>query len=112
MPHHPPLIGIRDRSLLELLHRPERLLDPWLHPLKELVREPHPADIEVESQLLVLVEPVDVTVPEVDRVLLDGPRLLLHRGRGGAGGVGGSGKVRDGLWRPGVAEANRGTDRQ
>lgn len=80
--------------------------------MEEVVGEPHPADVDEEAQLLVLVEPLDVAVPELDRVLLDGGggRLLLGRERrgrgvGGAGGGGGAGEVRDGMGR---AEAEVG----
>jgi hypothetical protein len=90
--HHASLVGVGDGALLELPHVDEGPLQERLHPVEEVVGEPHPADVDEEAQLLVLVEPLDVAVPELDRVLLDGGggRLLLGRERRGRG-VGGAG---------------------
>lgn len=91
--HHAALVGVGDGALLELPHGDEGPLHERLHPVKEVVREPHPADVDKEAQLLVLVEPLHVAVPELDRVLLDRAAALARRpgcerrgrGVGGAG---------------------------
>lgn len=103
---HAALVGVGDGALLELPHGDEGPLHERLHPAEEVVGEAHPADVDEEAQLLVLVEPLDVAVPELDRVLLDraaaaalarrpgrgrrrsgrGPRW--NGARGGGGGMG------------------------
>lgn len=96
---HAALVGVGDGALLELPHGDEGPLHGRLHAAQELVGEAHAADVDEEAELLVLVEPVHVAVPELDRVLLDRVR---GRERWGGGGVGGGG---DGVGR---AEAEVG----
>jgi len=116
VPHHAALVGVGDGALLELPHVGEGALHPRLHLLKELLREPHPADVDEEAELLVLVEPLDVALPQLDRVLLHRAAAAaavrrrrgaqrLGRGRGGVRGLGGAGEVGDGVGR---AEAEVG----
>jgi len=106
---HAALVRVGDGALLELPHGGEGLLHPGLHLLQEVVREPHPADVDEEAELLVLVQPLDVALPELDRVLLhraDAAAVLrqrLGRGRGGIGGAG-AGEVGDGVGRAEEAE--------
>ncbi|URE47595.1 hypothetical protein MUK42_33261, partial [Musa troglodytarum] len=102
MAHHTALVGVCDGSLLEILHRSERLLQLGFHLVEELLGEPDPADIEEETELLVLL----------DRVLLDGSVLdLLRRySGGGSRGGGGAGKADDGSGRAEVADATGGQD--
>lgn len=96
---HAALVGVGDGALLELPHGDEGALHERLHLQEEVVGEAHPADVDEEAQLLVLVEPLDVAVPELDRVLLDRSAAALarrpgreRRGRGvGVGGAGGGG---------------------
>ena len=118
MANHAALVGVGECPLLELPHRREGALHPRLHPAEELLREPDPAHVHEQAELLVLVQPLHVPLPQLDRVLLHraagaavlprpgGERrrrgrggLLLRRGRGGAG------EVRDGV---GGAEAEVG----
>lgn len=95
VPHHPPLVGVGDGALLELPHRREGALHPRLHPLQELLSEPHPADVHEQAELLVLVQPLHVPLPQFDRVILHRaaavPVLARRLGgerRGGGGGGG------------------------
>lgn len=115
--HHATLVGVGDGALLELPHVDEGLLHPRLHLPQELLREPHPADVDEDAELLVLVEPLDVALPQLDRVLLhraDAAAAVLRAGAqrwaGRArGGIGGAGEVGDGVGR---AEAEVGGPEQ
>lgn len=94
--HHAALVGVSDGALLKLLHRDEGALHPRLHLLQELLREPHPADVDEKAQLLVLVEPLHVALPQLYRVLLHRTatiaavlgRVDRQRRGGGRGGIG------------------------
>jgi hypothetical protein len=106
--HHASLVRVGDGALLELPHGGEGPLHPRLHLAQEVLREPHPADVDEEAELLVLVEPLDVALPQLDRVLLhraDAAAVLrpgaqrLGPGRGGTRGAGGAGEVGDGVGR-------------
>lgn len=80
MADHATLIGIRDSALFELLHRPERRLETGLHLVNELVGEPDPTDIEVESELLVLVKPVNVSPPQSMGIFVQTSSLVVVLG--------------------------------
>ena len=77
---HPALVGVGDGALLELPHRRERPPHGRLHPPQELLGEPDPAHVDEQPQLLVLVQPLHVAVPQPDGV-------LVHRAMGEDVGV-------------------------
>ena len=47
MPHHSPFVGVRDSALLELLRGTK--VEAGLYFMGELVSEPDPAHVQVES---------------------------------------------------------------
>uniref|UniRef100_A0A0E0M262 DUF834 domain-containing protein n=1 Tax=Oryza punctata TaxID=4537 RepID=A0A0E0M262_ORYPU len=67
--NHAALVGVGDGALLEFPHRREGALHPRLHPAEELLREPHPAHVHEQAELLVLVQPLHVPLPQLDWVL-------------------------------------------
>lgn len=78
MPDHPALIRIGNRPLLELVHVREGLLEPGLHFAEEFVGEADPAHVQVQAQILVLVQPIHVPLPQLAGVLLEGRRRRPH----------------------------------
>src|SRR6266480_6984180 len=64
MANHAFLIGIGDRSRFELFHRSERLFDPWLHLLEEIIRKSHPADIDGKIEIAVVQKILLKKLPE------------------------------------------------
>lgn len=103
--HHPPLVRVRDRPLLQLLHIRERLLQSGLHLPDKLIGEPDPAHVQEQPQLLVLVQPVYVPPPQLDGVLLESrPRRGEGRGAEARRGLTGDG--------PGWGWAAREGDRE
>ncbi len=64
MANHAFLIGIGDRSRFELFHRSERLFDPRLHLLEEIIRKSHPADIDGNIEIAVVQKILLKTLPE------------------------------------------------
>lgn len=68
--HHPFLVRVGDGASFELLHGQERLLEPWLHLLHEIIAETNPAHVQQQPQLLVLVQPLQVPIPQLEGILL------------------------------------------
>lgn len=58
-----------------------------------------------------LVQPVHISAPQLNGILLDAQSLLLRRQGGGGRGQGGPRKVGDGTGRTEVRGATRGEDR-
>lgn len=66
-------------------------MDSGLHFAEEVVTEPDPTHIQVETQLLVLVQPIHVPLPQLAGVLFEGqgrrrPHAVVGGGRIGEGG--------------------------
>jgi len=64
MADHPLLIRIGDCPRLQLAHRRECFLSKRLHFLEEIIREPHPADVDGKSEIAVVQEILLETLPE------------------------------------------------
>ena len=64
MTDHPLLIGIGDCSRLELPHRGKRFVDLRLHFLDEIVRKLHPADVDGETEIIVVQKILLKPLPE------------------------------------------------
>lgn len=64
MTHHSPFIRISNGAFLELHHVLESLLQSRFHFLKKFVSKSNPAHVQVESQFLVLVQPIHVSLPQ------------------------------------------------
>ncbi|GLJ07669.1 hypothetical protein SUGI_0072170 [Cryptomeria japonica] len=64
MPDHVALVWIGNRTSLKLFQGLKSALKLGFHRLHKFIRKPHSADIDIQSELLVLIKPIQVLIPQ------------------------------------------------
>ncbi|KAH9308641.1 hypothetical protein KI387_036552, partial [Taxus chinensis] len=77
MPNHAALVWISNRTGLQLFHGLKGALKFRLHFLDKFIGESDSADIDIQSKLFVLVQPIQISIPQGYRFRFQA--LLLQR---------------------------------